>query len=79
MTAQEGGRFDEDGSAHQPAWTQQQRGQPKEQSVEGAQIRGPSPSATRDQKLMFQQKVLSHEGFGSSRPEKCAQAPRQLK
>ena len=79
MTAQEGGGFDEDGSVHQPTWTQEEQAQPKEHTVGGAEIRGTLTRAAQDQELVFQQKILRHEGFGSSGPEESAQAAHQVK
>jgi len=76
MTAQESRGFDEDGRVHQPTWIQEKRAQPKEQAVGGAEIRGASARAAQNQELMFQQKILGHEGFGSSGSEESGQAAR---
>jgi hypothetical protein len=64
---------------HKSTWTQDQRAQPKEQSVRAAEIRGASARAAHNQELMFQQKILGHEGFGSSGPEEAGQGAHQLK
>jgi hypothetical protein len=69
----------EDDRTDQPSWSQEKGAQSKEQPIQAAKIRSASARATRDHDLMLQQEILRQEGFGSSGPEKDAQAARQLK
>jgi hypothetical protein len=60
MTPQEGGVLDEDGSVDQPAWTQEQRAQTKEQTIGEAEIRGASARTAEDQELVPEQEIFGY-------------------
>ena len=77
MKAKQGGRLEDDGSAHEPTRAQEQSAEAEEQTVGRAEIGRSSPRPLHDQELLLEQKVLCEHGSGPTTPEESDQPGQQ--
>jgi hypothetical protein len=71
-------RFDERADLRNPAWAQEQSGQPEYAAIERSQIRGPASRPVTDQDLMLEQQRFCHDGAQATGAHEFQEGDQQM-